>query len=549
MEQTLNIPCKGGLNLSATNMELLSMMNEAIRLTNMESSKSGGYRRISGYTQYGDTVVPGGTTNIKGVITYRGGALVAKGNSLYHSFDGSTWTVVNANYTASSNKATVDAAALVPLTTSDERPWYISIYTEGTDDHVYIATGNSNPVYILITGTSDATASYTYREVALGSSLTGARYLTIYENQVILASTDEDPTSFIYSSFASTDLSAADISAGITVREKYDGATAGFISVKRPITGIKVYRDNLYVFTTNTISKVAGLEDGNAQVIPVTENVGCVSGETIQEIGGDLIFLSHDGLRTIAGTEKNNDIELGVISRKIAPITDKIIQDISNMTFSSCVVISKNQYRLWYRDSSLTTPNQKGIIASFAYDSTTQQFRWDYSEMLGWTSMACDVGRTLGGADLALFGNETGVIYEFETGNTFNGSFIPWVYQSPYGDFGDIGFRKAVHAVYLNIKLEGAAVPQLFIKYDYDDTDSPQPAAFPLVQLDEPAIYGQALYGNTSFVYGSSAISTNEIYAEGSGHTVSFRIQDTNMEDAPFEIQSFQVNFTATGRQ
>ena len=549
MEQTVTIPCKGGLNLSATNSELLSMMNEAIRLVNMESSKAGGYRRISGFAEWGTTTLPGGVADVKGILAYRGGVLAAKGNSLYHSFDGITWTVVNATYSAGANKATVDAATLDPLTTTNEKPWYMKIYTEGTQDHVYIATGNSDPLYLLIEGTSDASAAYTYREVALSTELTGAKYLTLFENQVILANTTADPTSFIYSSFATTDLSAADISAGITIREKYDGSTAGVISAKRPITGIKAYRNSLYIFTENTISKVSGLVDGNVQVIPVTENIGCVAGETIREIGGDLLFLSYDGIRTIAGTVRNEDVELGVISRKIAPLTDNIMNNLNTITFSSCVITSKNQYRLWYKDSTVTQPKQKGIIASFAYDSTSGSFRWDFSELLGWTADVCDSGKDLAGEELLLFGNEDGKVYQFETGNTFDSTVITWIYQSPYGDFGDIGYRKAIHEVRLNTKLEGSANPKLYIKYDYDNITAPQPLEFPLSQLDGPSIYGEALYGNALFVYGSSLISSTEIYAEGSGHTVSFRIQDCDLPDAPFEIQSIQVNFTATGRQ
>ena len=48
----------------------------------------------------------------------------------------------------------------------------------------------------------------------------------------------------------------------------------------------------------------------------LTKNIGCVSGNSIQEIGGDLIFLAPDGLRTVAGTARIDDVELSSISRK-----------------------------------------------------------------------------------------------------------------------------------------------------------------------------------------------------------------------------------------
>ena len=81
----------------------------------------------------------------------------------------------------------------------------------------------------------------------------------------------------------------------------------------------------------------------------VTKNIGCVSGNTVQEIGGDLIFLAPDGLRTIAGTARIDDIELSSISRKILPVfRDEVLPFLSSIRFASMVVREKSQYRLFY---------------------------------------------------------------------------------------------------------------------------------------------------------------------------------------------------------
>ena len=44
--------------------------------------------------------------------------------------------------------------------------------------------------------------------------------------------------------------------------------------------------------------------EGALVTVSHTENIGCVDGNTIQEIGGDLVFLAPDGLRTVAGTAR-----------------------------------------------------------------------------------------------------------------------------------------------------------------------------------------------------------------------------------------------------
>ncbi len=542
---TITIPCKGGLNLVATNEELLKLPSVAIALTNFESTGSG-YRRVDGFAEYGTLSVPG-TGEIKGIKTYLGGILCARGTDLYHSFDGATWTKVNKLQTGV-NKTTMDAASSdAQLSTTNELPLQIETYTDGTSTHIYIATGNSDPLYLKITGTADANSTYTFREVSLSTELTGARWLVLFENQTILARTDADPTSFIYSSHASTDLTAAEVSSGKTVREKYDGSTAGAIAVREAITGVATYRNALYIFTLRTISRVQGLKDGNPLVVPITTDIGCIDGNTIQEISGDLIFLAADGLRTISATERNSDVDLGPISRIVKPITDHIIANQGTITFASTVIRAKNQYRLHYRDSNLSTSSQKALVAAYVLDATTGEFRWDFSEIQGWDASVVDSGTDTGNVEFNVFGDINGKVHVFESSAaTFDGTSIKWTYQTPYIDFGDIGIRKGVHKVFVNMKPEGDVEGELATIYNYQDSLTPQPEAYALVLQNPTSYFGQGVYGLAT--YGAGIFANEPIHTEGSGHTCSFRVTDTDLVDDPFTVESLQINFVPGGR-
>ena len=55
----------------------------------------------------------------------------------------------------------------------------------------------------------------------------------------------------------------------------------------------------------------------NFALAEVAKNVGTIAHHSIQELGGDLIFLAADGLRTVAGTERIGDVELGTISKQV----------------------------------------------------------------------------------------------------------------------------------------------------------------------------------------------------------------------------------------
>ena len=98
----------------------------------------------------------------------------------------------------------------------------------------------------------------------------------------------------------------------------------------------------------------------------------CKDGKTIQEFAGDLIFLAPDGFRTIAGTARIGDVELGTISKAIQPIVNKILNSAFTFEFSSVVLRDKSQYRMYYSSDTQSTANSKGIIGTL----TSRGFEW-----------------------------------------------------------------------------------------------------------------------------------------------------------------------------
>ena len=68
---------------------------------------------------------------------------------------------------------------------------------------------------------------------------------------------------------------------------------------------------------------------------------------TIQEFAGDLIFLGPDGLRTVAGTARIGDVEIGTISRAVQSLIDDNIKNAD--LFNSIVIPDKTQYRLFFK--------------------------------------------------------------------------------------------------------------------------------------------------------------------------------------------------------
>lgn len=541
---TTTIPCRGGLNQSSNVQELLTKPGEAISLINFECSRTGGYRRISGYGFLDTAVIPG-TGSVEGIRSYQGIVAVRNGN-VYHSFDGTYWVQVNKDVTNGDETALL-AATVIPRASGRVMSSEIII---GSTRYMLSVNGVDAPNILSIIGTERSNFTYRYREIIESGSLVGAKYCVMAKSQFIIAGMPSDPTSIYYSSHASTDLISPEDDDKEIPQENFNGATSGFISFGDVVTGVAIQREEVYVFCQQSIFKVTGLDTGEAKSIPVTRDIGCVDGFTIQEVGGDLLFLAPDGIRTIAKTERLDDIELGVISRKVHISVGSFLAPQGTFQFYSTVVREKNQYRIWAINEANADNAQRGIIAAFTYDDTKGTFDWAFSTMEG-LGVTCVDNSYHEGRERIIHGNQAGRACVQETGHTFGGTRINYTYQSPYTDFGDIGIRKNFHKVTVLSKPEGSVEMGLDLRYDYENSDVHQPLTYPILPMQQPAIFGDPLvtYGDVNIFYGVAHIPDTDIYTEGSGFTVSFRVRSLGLiDDASFDIQSLQIDLTSGGK-
>jgi len=277
---------------------------------------------------------------------------------------------------------------------------------------------------------------------------------------------------------------------------------------------------------------------------PITENVGCLSGYSIQEIGGDLVFLSPDGIRTVAGTARIGDVELGSVSRQIQSIIGDIAGSINTFTIDSCVLRSKSQYRLFYTNPTLGSNVSKGIIGTL----TQNGFEW--SETLGIQALGLTTGFNNNDIEKAYHGDKDGYIYNHNVGNTFSpanvSTNIEAIYQTPNLDFGDVGTRKTIKYVRISFSPEGETQPTLRMRFDYDDTNIPQPSDYVLDSVPLPAIFGNVNFGAATFGATNDPMVRQTV--EGSGNTVSFRIRSSGA-DAPYSINGLYIDYMPSGRR
>ena len=595
--QGASITVQGGLDLVSSSHALFKTPGAATVLKNFESSTTGGYRRISGFEKLGgnSAVIPSGvsTDSIHGISGYANGIIVAQGANLYFSTTGTSYVQINKDtFTAAtgtvsitSGSATVTGSGTVFTTeflvgndikidnkfykvlsitsntvltldinasstvsgasffksgiastalaaattiprTNQTNVQFTNFESHGLYGTLYFVDGQNEIAEFFI----DSNNQYHFEEVTRSSPV-GCSLIERYAERIVVSGQASNPSVVYYS----TRLKPYD----------FEGTSAGFVDVGDIVTGIKVFRNSLIIFCKNSIYELTNL-DSTPIIKSVTKNIGCISGNSIQEIGGDLIFLAPDGLRTIAGTARIDDVELSSISRKILPLVNDIINNFSNYTISSMVIRERSQYRLFYYQSGQATSGQKGIIGTFKYSSDgIPAFEW--SETKGLPVKFCTSDINTSGTEVLHHTDETGFVYKHDTGNSFDGSNVVAEFQTPDMDYGDNGLRKSLYKVKTNIEPEGTQNDlNLRIRYDFESSEVPQPGNFAVGNLSSASLFGSAVFASATF--GATTLPSKSVLVTGSGFSNNFKFfsDDTN---APYSVNGMFVSFIAGGRR
>ena len=311
---------------------------------------------------------------------------------------------------------------------------------------------------------------------------------------------------------------------------------SGNINVGGVITGLVVFRQQLIVFTERNIQQLQGNTVADFTLQPITKDIGCIEGDTIQEIGGDIIFLGPDGLRLLSATERIGDFGLAAVSKPIQKnITDFIA---ANTSYTSTVIREKSQYRLLGYNNNITQENAQGIIATqFAEQGGAGT---GFAETRGIRAYVSDSNYN-DTTEVVLFANNDGYLYQMESGNSFDGSTIKTTFATPHLPIQDPRIRKTFYKLFLYTDPQGSVNFDVSLKLDFNGQDviQPQPISFANT-AGVVGFYGTGTYGTTS--YGSKLQKLFEAQVIGSGFAVSFQFESDN-SDPPFSLDALTVEY------
>lgn len=498
---------KGGLVTNLSQLQHgITAPGSARILRNFEPSVFGGYRRIEGYEKHDTNAIPN-TGVVRGILRYKGNVYVARGVDIFRSA-GSGWTQITNNATFSSTGVTLGSGS--------GKVRFLKYDFDGTEKFMVVDNDTGNKPF-----TFD---NSTFQELTgLPNDTLGCNHVVNFKNHVFLANAKK----LIFSApYDDTDFTSA--------------SGGGIINIADNITGLIVFRDQLIIFSENKIHRLVGNSVADFALQPVSRDLGCIAEDTIQEIGGDILFLGPDGLRTFSATDRVGDFALGVISK---PIQEEMLDlTSSSSSFTSIVVREKSQYRIFGYNASYQSSGAKAVAG------TQLQEGISWNEIRGIKAYVA-FSEYVGNTEFIYFANETDYLYRMEQGNTFDGTNITATFATPYVPLQDPNLRKTVFRNTTYIDANGAFELQMSIKYDFDQTGSVQPLPVTLNNASASSFfYGAGIFGTSA--YGNKARYIYDEPVTGSGFTVSILYETLGQTtDSTFTIDSATIQYGLYGRR
>lgn len=217
------------------------------------------------------------------------------------------------------------------------------------------------------------------------------------------------------------------------------------IGVGDQITGAAVNNNSLIVFKNYSTWKW-----DTFSLVTLNTNVGCRAPRSIATIDDKTFFLSHKGVMITDGGKPIR------ISKQVSDF----ISGISDLT--ACVGWAYDNYYYLYIGTSNGVTN---CLLIYDYDLNV----WSYKSLGDVVKVAAILTSGDSSSQYGYFGNDSGQVYQFKTGNTDNGTAIPFKWRSAVETCNAPHLKKKFK--HLSVRLESTAKPGIDVYYSVNFKD------------------------------------------------------------------------------
>jgi len=334
--------------------------------------------------------------------------------------------------------------------------------------------------------------------------------------------------------------------APLTTTDFESGNGAGSIGLDADIVAIKSFRDQLIVFTTSSIFRLNGDALATFNLQPITRDIGCTQTDSVQEIGGDVVFMAPDGLRLLSATERIGDFGLAPITKKIQGTFNEFVK--LHTDFFSLVIRNKSQYRLFGWNDNFTRPNAQGILFT-QFASPGEESVIDFAETRGIQVTAC-ASVYSGTTEFVIFSGKEGFLHRMENDtSSFDGNNIATTFATPFYPINDPRLRKTIYKAQFYLDPEGRVNFDLNLKFDFDESGAVVMPAVTFTNASSNAsqFYGTGVFGTATF--GAKLQKVFSAQTVGSGNTVSAQFEADNNTDVPYALDALTLEYATHARR
>ena len=332
----------------------------------------------------------------------------------------------------------------------------------------------------------------------------------------------------------------------LTTTDFQSGNGAGSIGLDNSIVAIKSFRDQLIVFTDSSIFRLNGDALATFNLQPITRDIGCIQTDSVQEIGGDVVFMAPDGLRLLSATERIGDFGLAPITKKIQGTFNDFVK--LHTDFFSLVIRNKSQYRLLGWNDSFTRPNAQGILFT-QFASPGEASVIDFAETRGIQATAC-ASVYSGTTEFVLFSGKEGYLHRMENDtSSFDGNNIATTFATPFYPINDPRIRKTIYKAQFYLDPEGRVNFDLNLKFDFDESGA---VVMPAVTFTNASSNASQFYGIGAFgtaTYGAKLQKVFSAQTTGSGKTISAQFEADNNTDVPYALDALTLEYATHARR
>jgi hypothetical protein len=310
----------------------------------------------------------------------------------------------------------------------------------------------------------------------------------------------------------------------------WGGGTSGSLDVSRvwpngadEVMGLAAHNDFLFIFGKRQILVYSGASTPASLVLSDTVgSIGCISRDTIQSIGTDVVFLSDSGVRSLMRT----------IQEKSAPLRDlskNVRFDLASSLASETLANLKSVYSEKEAFYLLVLPASFQV---YCFD-TKQTLQDGASRVTKWDSIAPTALRSLRNGDLYI--GKNGYIGKYGTylDDTLTYRFAYYTNNADLGNPNQISILKSVTAIVI-----GGSDQYLSINWGFDYSGSYR-AENVYIPSQTSYEYGTAEYNIAEYTSGVP-IKTLTANASGSGKIVQTGYE-TTIKGVSFSLQKIEI--------